>query len=522
MKKEKIICRDCGRIINEDELEDAYKIDGEYVCPECFEENYFYCDRCGKLECQEYGVYIEHDDIMVCDDCANNHYYHCEDCGCYFSERNGYYVEHYGYVCEHCFDRGDYGYCECCDNYFCRDDLNYSEYHDAYYCDDCYDESDDLLCDYHEFSDWQFFKAPNEQEPRYYIGKEIELEPKNYDNLQEVIDIMNRYINGVGMHDGSLNSGGIEVVTHPESWEYLQTKKQDYMDFFKNMESLGYGDAGNTGLHFHVSRPSDDIVARIIVILESFKEEIKKLSRRNGDFSWSRFLTDLKVENVEKYNFQSIKYLKEKYIKDYHDRYLALNLCNSNTIEFRFFNGANNFEEFWGALEFIHNIMEIAFDETKEINTINWQDLLIGDELREQARKQEVLSIKKNAKDTTEVVEKIEKAKEETKENIKRTLRNLIKYLTREIEGEKLSVSNINEISRITLEGRTFINKLARDLDYLQQLTDTYAYMESWSLKSIKERLESVQVSYDKSKDYTRYFKQIKEIYDKYEKEVYA
>lgn len=290
MKNEKIVCSKCGQVIDYDD----YKIsEGEYVCQDCFDEYYFYCDDCGKVEERDNSYYVEDEDKLVCDECIQN-YCLCEDCGNYF--RDTIYVNGVGEVCRNCFDRGNYGYCEGCDECYHYDDLHYSERNDCYYCDSCYDDygydDDDLLYEYHAFNDWQLYKAPNEENVPYYIGKEIELEPKGYSDLESVISTMNEYIHAVGMHDGSLNSGGVEVVTHPESWLYLQSMKENYRKFFEEMESLRYGDDGNTGLHFHVTRPNDNVISRVIVLLESFKDEIKKLSRRNGDFHWAHFFSD--------------------------------------------------------------------------------------------------------------------------------------------------------------------------------------------------------------------------------------
>lgn len=512
MKNEKRVCRDCGQVIEGDFVE----IDGEYVCQECFDEQYFYCEDCGKLELQDDGYWIEDREKMVCGDCCSRNYYHCEDCGDYVY--NATYINGYGYVCEHCFDNGNYYYCDDCGDYFYEDDIHYDECDDRYYCDSCYEEhGGGLLYDYHEFSDWHLYKGQNEDTPPYYIGKEIELEPKNYSNVEEVVRIMNKYINAVGMHDGSLNDGGVEVVTHPESWQYLQEHKEDYRNFFNDIERLNYGDDGDTGLHFHITRPNDDVVARVIVLLESFKDEIKKLSRRNGDFHWSKFITDTQQDEKEKVKYQATKYLKEKYVKEYHDRYLALNLQNSRTIEFRFFNGANNFEEFWGALQFIHNLMDLALDETRDINTIDWQELMVGDELREQARKQEVLDVSKKAKDMSEVVEKIEKLKEDTKEEIKKTFKNFIKYMTKELENKRLELLDKNSISNIITSGLDFINNFRNDLNYLETISNFYKGLDNYTIPAIKNDMKY----YNKTdnKKYQRYFKQVEKTIEKYEKE---
>lgn len=510
MKKEKRVCRECMQKIEGEFVE----IDGEYVCQNCFDEKYFYCDDCGEVELRDNGIWIEDCDSLVCEDCAENNYYRCEDCGNYFS--NTTYISNYGEVCEHCYEYGDYGYCESCENCYHTDDLHWSDRDDCYYCDDCYedDENGELYC-YHSFRDWHLFKGTNEENVPYYIGKEIELEPKNNYCLSEVIEIMHRYINGVGMEDGSLNSGGVEVVTHPESWQYLLENKDNYKNFFDEMERLGYGDAGHTGLHFHITRPNDNVIARIVVILESFKEEIKKLSRRNGDFHWSKFFSDNESAPSEKIKYQSTKYLKDKYINTWHDRYVALNLQNEKTIEFRFFNGANNFEEFWGALQFIHNIMEVALDETRELNTITWQELIVGDELIEQAKKQEVFGIDKLAKDTSEVVEKLEKIKENTKEEVKKTLKNFIRYITKELESKRLEIINRNDITEIETKSSNFVNELSSNLRYLQNITWLYKKVDEVNFEAFKRYAEEY-----KQDKYDRYFKQINKAFDNFEKEI--
>ena len=515
-KEKQHVCSRCGKMIEGDYQE----IDGEIVCQDCIEEYYFYCEDCNKIEERDNGYWIEDSQKLVCSDCIDD-YDCCERCGSYFSRTT--YVNGYGYVCDDCFDRGDFGYCEGCDEYYCMDDLYYSERNDCYYCNSCWDEYggdyDGLLYEYHDFDDWHLYKGANEETPNYYIGKEIELEPKNYSNVESVVDTMNEYLNAVGMEDGSLDSGGVEVVTHPESWEYLQTKKEDYKKFFEKMEELKYGDAGNTGLHFHITRPNENVVSRIIVLLESFKEEIQKLSRRNGDFHWSKFLSDGESDEVEKLKYQSTKYLKDKYINSYHDRYVALNLCNTRTIEFRFFNGANNFEEFWGDMQFIHNLMEIALDESRDLNTISWNELIYGEELVEQARKQGVLGINKKAKDTSEIVIKLEKLKEDTKEEIRNTLKNFIRYMTRQLEDKRLDIINRSDIDSIEATGRDFITGLQCDLNYLHSVIQLYKSVDYQTIKNLKQTYTNIKEE-NKEDKYNNYFEQIDKTFNTFESEV--
>ena len=518
------ICDKCGEKI--DITCDSYYYDENYdiyVCDDCFDDYYIRCEDCGEVVEKEDATYIDDDDKWVCQDCLENNYFLCEHCNEYYSRDSMNYVEHYGEVCDSCIGNGDFARCEDCGDMYHIDDMTWSDDEDCWYCRNCEDNHCvGEIYGYHDFDDWQLYNGKDEENAPYYIGKEIEIDPKRYEynkNLKDVLRAMNRYINAVGMHDGSLSSSGVEIVTHPESWKYLQEKKEDYKKFFDEIVRLGYGDDGNCGLHFHVTRPNDDVVSKIIVILESFKDEIKKLSRRNGNFSWSHFLTD-NVNKTQKMKYQSIKYLKEKYTKEYHDRYMALNLCNSKTIEFRFFNGANNFEEFWGALQFIHNIMEVALDDTRDVNTINWSDLLVGDELTEQAKKQGVYGIDKFAKDTTDLLDKIEKAKEEMNKDIRKTLKNFIKYISKELEEKRLTIINKNDIYAIERNGQEFLNNLSNDLNYLHRLTCLYNDIEEIDVDSTKYNINTIK-NYTRNMDkYSRYFKQMDNSIKKYESEV--
>ena len=520
MKNENICyCSKCGCEINIDE--DGYYYDedrDEYICDDCFDDYYIKCNDCGEVVDKEDAYYITDIGEYVCENCIDN-YAQCEDCGDYVSDWR--YVNNYGNVCENCYYNGNYGECDDCNEYYTMDDLHYHEGDDCYYCDNCYEDHEEYcgIYGYHDFSNWHFYSGKDEENAPYFIGKEIELDPKGVSgNLRGVLSAMNKHINAVGMHDGSLSYNGVEIVSHPESWKYLQEKKEDYRKFFEEIENLNYGDDGRCGLHFHVSRPNDDVISKIIVIIESFKDEIKKLSRRNGNWRWSAFLTDGNNKR-EKLKYRSIKYLKDTYTKENHDRYLALNLCNRNTIEFRFFNGVNNFEEFWGALEFIHNIMELALDDTKDVNTINWKDLLIGDELIAQAKKLGVYDINKYAKDTTDIMEKIEKSAEEMKKEIKKTLKNFIKYISKELEEKRLTFVKRNDIYEIERNSQEFLNSLSNDLNYLHRLTSLYGNIEDNNVESTKYYIETIK-SYTRNMDkYSRYFKKIDNTIKKFESE---
>ena len=446
------------------------------------------CRDCGEIHKYEEMIKI-HDDYgtyYVCKDCATD-YYVCDDCG------------------HHC--TGD----------------NIREYRGNYYCNSCYRSYAPRLYDYHEFNSWKLFKGKNEEYAPYYIGKEIEIEGGDRD---EALEIIYDTINAVGMKDSSLGYGGVECVTHPESWEYLQENKENYRKFFDRIEEIGYGNEGSCGLHFHVTRPNDEVISRIIVLLESFKGEIKKLSRREESqlSEWAKFLSDncYSSDKKEQMKYQSKKYLKENYINSYHDRYLALNLNNSKTIEFRFFNGANNFEEFWGDLQFIHNLMEIALDEEKDINTVYWKDLMYGEELKSQARRYGVLDIDKKAKETTEIMEKIEKQAEKALKEIQRILKNLARYVNKDMSEITLQELKDKDFSKMNEKYDNFIKRFNYQHDYLNRIINLYNYVKNndIDIDKVKDYVDTTKRNYpNHTKKYARYQKMIEKAIKDYESE---
>ena len=513
MENEKVFtCSECGVVLPLEELEKEQ--DGLQLCSNC-SEHYFECNDCGYLYHEDYLHYVEDSGVYVCDDCADNNYNYCHDCDNLTQEF--YYIEDRDYyVCRHCLDY-EYYYCDICGHYVSSDNWYGDNDNGVYVCCDCYEEQSGGLLGYHCFNDWHEYLGKNEENAPYLIGKEIELEPLSYDkqNVSGVIEVMKNNLNAVAMYDGSLRSGGAEVVTQPESWEYLKEHKENYRKFFNEIEELGYGNAGGCGLHFHVSRPNENVISRIIILMESFKSEIKKLSRRREHqiTQWAKFLTDFNTKYPSKY--QSSKYLKEKFLSEYHDRYMALNLTNSNTIEFRFFNGANNFEEFWASLQFIHNLMQLALNEEVDVNKIKWDFLIYGDELIAQAIKTKTYLVEKYAKDTTDIYEKLLAIENSTKEDLKKVMNNFIKYVNREINNIELN-NQFTDYGELMEQTSKFSNEIYSTCNYLNQLIRIYQSIDNREINDIKF---SIDITTNKEK-YKRYFKKLQKLISNFESEV--
>lgn len=362
------------------------------------EENIIHCDCCGReVENKEDLMYIEDTNEYVCESCRNNHYVECRDCGKIIHRNNAYRVGD-DYVCESCRD----SYIECynCGNLVHEYDVRYDEHNDRYYCDDCYDDchARGLIYNYHEFNDWKFYKGSEEtdEEVPFYIGHELEVE--NCDNDYTCQQYLYDNLNVVLAHDGSIDDG-YEIISHPQSYKYIVENKDRYKNALQKLIDCGYKshNTNTCGLHFHVSRPyyneirnlkpwaseedaklreellnkSNEIIDRIILVMETYKQELIKFSRRtSGDLShWAQFLSDYRGKD----KIDSLYYIKKN--KTDSTRYMALNLTNNSTIEFRIFKGTLKYETFMASVELVNNIMTLCSDLSIPVEEITWSRL---------------------------------------------------------------------------------------------------------------------------------------------------
>lgn len=378
MSKE-LVCANCGCMIGENE--NYHETEDGIVCDDCFDEYYYACEECGDCHHIDNLVYLEHYNHFVCEDCLYRFYEQCTDCGQYFYRDDMYLItnlhgEDY-YVCEQCRWNGWYATCEDCGRIFQDEDMTWNEHNDCYYCYDCNENHvSDFLLEYHEFDDWETY-AVNSEDESILKGFELEVEGDNSDKyLSELHDILGDFV--VFEEDGSLDDG-FEMISNPFTRQYMEANKykmEQALDFLKN-DCIFKNGTGNAGFHIHVNRKmletdelsSDDVIDNIIIIMETFKAELMKFSRRTeSDLRhWASFLSD-------KDSGLTLSYKDVKAKKQSAGRYVALNLTNSQTIEFRIFKGTLDFHTFMAALELVDNIVDIA--RSNKIEGLTWDDIV--------------------------------------------------------------------------------------------------------------------------------------------------
>jgi hypothetical protein len=294
-------CADCGSVINS-LCDDYINVHGGIVCENC-KENYFLC-----WDCEEFHSV---DDLeiyrgkKICSSCAENNYHYCSRCFEWHDEDE--YVDFGRGYCTTCIDHVAW-WCELCHEYH-YNDVNCPNISEAE------EEERNEIMPYSYKPEPVFFGGGDPEKTRYF-GVELEV-ICNGDPVETAAKINNGIL--YCKNDGSLPSTGIEVVSHPATFEHLMSEKP--FDKIRDKGVYSYK-SDFCGLHVHVSRSgvSESTIAKIVAFFFYNPLYITKIGQRD-------------------YNNYCQKENALYPEKPKNDRYFAVNLSNENTIEFRFFKG---------------------------------------------------------------------------------------------------------------------------------------------------------------------------------------
>ena len=332
-------------------------------------EEKIYCSHCGELI--DTDDYSELDGEILCSDCLNDYTTVCDCCGAriWSEDAEG---DDYTSLCRQCYDYR-YTRCEECDALIHNDDAY--EYDDGYFCHECYQKirKNASIHEYGYKPETIFYGDSNR-----YFGVELEIDGagKDDDYATEILDIANMRDDHIYIKtDGSLDDG-MEIVTHPMSLEYH--KDFCWTKIMHHAVFLGYRShqTSTCGLHVHVNRDSlgknreeqDEVISRILYFVEHHWNEMLKFSRRS-EYAMNRWAARYGYEN-------SPKAIMDKAKKNY-GRYVAVNLCNYHTIEFRLFRGTLKYNTLIATLELVNRICDIALSYTDdEMSKLSWSEFV--------------------------------------------------------------------------------------------------------------------------------------------------
>ncbi|MDD4689408.1 MAG: amidoligase family protein [Eubacteriales bacterium] len=335
-----ITCVFCDEELNE---EDVVCFDDTLMCRDCFDEQTTICDCCSTRIWNENSE--GNSDITLCSHCYEYSYTHCENCNALIH----------------------------------NDDACYDDDSDYPYCRDCYDKiQESCIKSYNYKPEPTFYGSGN-----LFYGIELEIDKGGEDNAhaEQLLHIANARDNVLyAKHDGSIDNG-FELVSEPATIDY-HLNEFNWADVLEAAINMGYRshNTNTCGLHVHCSRSAfgkdrdeqDIAIARIVHFVEKHWNELIKVSRRtqNNLDRWAARYCTIAAEVQETY-----KKAKEKHL----GRYVAVNLDNYSTIEFRLFRGTLRYSTFVATLQLVDEICNLAINlSDKEIESMSWADFVAG------------------------------------------------------------------------------------------------------------------------------------------------
>ena len=328
-------CRFCGCTLTE---HNNVIFDGVSMCLDCFDEKTVSCECCD----ERIWSYENAGDsnTVLCTKCYEADYTHCDHCGCVVHYDNVYYMN------------------------------------DNRYCSRCYDSLDSQAIYTYNYKPEPVFYGDGP----LYMGVELEIDYGGEcdENAEAICDIANScHKHLYCKHDGSINEG-FEMVSHPMTlryhmctmpWEHIFSKALD-MDYRSHQTST-------CGLHIHVNRSffgntyasQEEAIGRVVYFVENHWNELLKFSRRT-EANINRWASRYGISTTAKDTYNNAKC-------NCSGRYVAVNLENENTVEFRMFRGTLRYESFIATLQLVEEICKTAILlSDHEIERLTWCDFV--------------------------------------------------------------------------------------------------------------------------------------------------
>lgn len=241
----------------------------------------------------------------------------------------------------------------------------------------------------------------NDRESREHLtfGVELECEPRNDGgnirmDAYELSDRIDEIPGGrtYCKSDGSL-SNGVEIVSHPGTLAH-HMYVMHWRQIQRTCEKAGFRshDAANSGLHVHVGRAQlgstdaerNDVTRKVQVLFALYTAELTRFSRRRRSCleQWAPInglgTTPDAIRHVSSgsrlasWAFTHVP----AYRSNHNDRYTAVNVTNSATVEIRIFRGTLKRDTLIAAIQLVSNVFEYAMaHDWADIPASTWADV---------------------------------------------------------------------------------------------------------------------------------------------------
>ena len=415
-----------------------------------FKHHEIKCSCCDKSITTE-GIVIQ-DDKILCKECLdkkldNEDIVKCECCDQYVEYDDSTHIRNLDIiVCNECYDE-NYKECRCCGEIHHYEDMMWSEDYEDWYCPDCYPNS--------SFNELYNSMVSLEKGKRYF-GMELEVEnfgSYDYDISSQINNILGTDVLLEIKEDGSLDSGGFEIVFQPLSEEYINSDVfRDKLTRLRQLlqDNNFYEEAPNGGIHIHTTRLGGEDVADLYTLARFFEPELTKINARFND-GWCKiggYTADYGENKELNKNIQG------------ETRYQWWNTTNSRTIECRAFNSTLNVDTILSAYNFVINAFKYRCD--KKVNNVSW-DMLMG--------KSTIITktTKVYSVDTLRYIKQMYKTNDGKVRAIKHVMSLIDKELR--IQLDNLNYDKVSKLSNVLIEFDHIVSSTFRlkehSLDYI-------------------------------------------------------
>ena len=448
-----VICSDKTYIISDTLLFDIEEL-------KHFKHHEIKCSCCDKSITTE-GLVI-HDDTILCKECLdkkldNEEIVKCECCDKYVEYDDSTHIYNLDItVCNECYD-DNYKECRCCGEVRHVDDMMWSEDYGDWYCEGCYPSGS-------SFDELYNNMVPTKPNKRYF-GMELEVENfgnYDYDISEQINNILGTDVLLEIKEDGSLDSGGFEIVFQPLSEEYINSDVfRDKLTRLRQLlqDNNFYEEAPNGGIHIHTTRLGGEDVADLYTLAKFFEPELTKINARFND-GWCKiggYTTD----------YGKNKDLNDEIQGD--TRYQWWNTTNSCTIECRAFNSTLNVDTILSAYNFVINAFKYRCD--KKVNNVSW-DMLMGKGAHI-TKTTKVYSV-----DTLRYIKKLYK----TNDGKTRAIKHIMSLIDKEVRFQ-LDISNYSRVAT-----------LSNELKYFNDVVSNSCILKDYTLDDIARRSKNLNI----------------------------
>mgnify|MGYP000144999561 FL=1 len=242
------------------------------------------------------------------------------------------------------------------------------------------------------------YKNANESREHLTFGVELECEPRNDGgnvrmDAYELSDRIDEIPGGrtYCKSDGSL-SNGVEIVSHPGTLAH-HMYVMHWRQIQRTCEKAGFRshDTDNSGLHVHVGRAQlgstdaerDETIRKVQVLFILYAAELTRFSRRTRSRlnEWAPFRSfGVSPESIRATDGDTLATWAHSSVPtheyDHNNRYTAVNVTNSATVEIRIFRGTLKRDTLIAAIQLVSNVFEYAMaHDWADIPASTWADV---------------------------------------------------------------------------------------------------------------------------------------------------